>query len=284
MTMVATGAAGTAAVGDTAAAIAVLPRVLLADVTTPADVHGVHGAKGLSHWKCLAGRHDLSGEWEAVEWASIPPGGVSGEHRHTRTEELYFLLSGEGEMYLDGTPHAVSTGSLIVTGLGTVHGLVNTGTTRLDWLVAEIRSPHTSRALRGRTTNPPGDASRRQTEEEADVNAQVHRLGDEQSIDPTTFLTGPLRLIETVTVAPGGSVDLAAIDTEHTVFVLSGSGTAVSSDSEARLGSGVSVTLPKGTSVQLSADRSDAAGDGNADGLRLFHVELSLTTTAVEDR
>ncbi|MFJ7125769.1 cupin domain-containing protein [Streptomyces sp. NPDC098101] len=277
-----TAVTDTAAAGDTAATAGEPRGVLLADVTTPADVHGVHGAAGLSHWKCLAGRHDLTGEWEAVEWASIPPGGVSGEHRHTRTEELYFLLSGEGEMYLDGTPHAVSAGSLILTGLGTVHGLVNTGTTRLDWLVAEIRSPHTSGALRGRTTNPSGDAPRRRTEEEADVNARIHRLDDEQRIDPTTFLTGPLRLIETVTVAAGESLDLAATGTEHTVFVLSGSGTAVSGDSEAPLGPGVSVTLPRGTSARIRADHSGTA-DGAPDGLRLFHAELSLTTAAVED-
>ncbi|WP_369393226.1 cupin domain-containing protein [Streptomyces sp. CG1] len=246
--------------------------VLVADVTTPADVHGVHGAKGLSHWKCLAGQHDLAGEWEAVEWASIPPGGVSGEHRHTRTEELYFLLSGEGEMYLDGTPHPVSAGSLILTGLGTVHGLRNTGTSRLDWLVAEIRSPQTSRALRGRITTPP-DAVGRRTED--DVNARVHQLLEEQRIDPTTFLTGPLRLVEAVTVGAGGHLELASTDTEHTVFVLSGSGTAHTADSEAPLRTGVSVTLPKGTSARLTAAE---------DGLRLFHAELSLHLQAVETR
>ncbi|MEU3828031.1 cupin domain-containing protein [Streptomyces sp. NPDC029080] len=248
------------------------PAALIADVTTPADVHGVHGARGLSHWKCLAGRHDLAGEWEAVEWASIPPGGVSGEHRHTRTEELYFLLSGEGEMYLDGTPHPVSAGSLILTGLGTVHGLVNTGTTRLDWLVAEIRSPHTSRSLRGRTTTPP-DAVDRRTED--DVNARIHHLPEEKRIDPTTFLTGPLRLVEAVTVGAGEHLDLASTDTEHTVFVLSGSGTAHAADSQAPLRTGVSVTLPKGTSARLTAAE---------DGLRLFHAELSLQQPAVETR
>ncbi|MFI0909818.1 cupin domain-containing protein [Streptomyces abikoensis] len=246
--------------------------VLLADVTAPADVHGVHGAKGLSHWKCLAGRHDLAGEWEAVEWASIPPGGVSGEHRHTRTEELYFLLSGEGEMYLDGTPHPVAAGSLVLTGLGTVHGLKNTGTTRLDWLVAEIRSPRTSRALRGRTGNPPS-AAPRQTED--DVNAKVHHLSDEQRIDPTDILTGPLKSIETVVVAPGGHLELSSTDTEHTVFVLSGSGSATTADSEAALRAGVAVTLPKGTSARLTAE---------AEGLRLFHAELSLAAPAVEER
>ncbi|MEU6094313.1 cupin domain-containing protein [Streptomyces sp. NPDC047079] len=245
--------------------------VLLADVTTPADVHGVHGAKGLSHWKCLAGRHDLAGEWEAVEWASIPPGGVSGEHRHTRTEELYFILSGEGEMYLDGVPHAVAPGSLILTGLGTVHGLRNTGGVRLDWLVTEVRSPHTSDALRGRATKPPGTA-RRKTED--DMNAQVHHLLDQQHIDPTELLTGPLRLIETVSLAPGEHLDLSSTGSEHTVFVLSGSGSAATADSEAALHGGVSVTLPKGTSVRLTADQ---------DGLRLFHAELALVTSGVRE-
>ncbi|WP_158013531.1 hypothetical protein [Carbonactinospora thermoautotrophica] len=65
-------------------------------IDTPSEVYGVHGAEGLTYWKCLARRDGLAGPWEAVEWASVPPGGVSGEHLHTRTEEVYFILSGRG--------------------------------------------------------------------------------------------------------------------------------------------------------------------------------------------
>ncbi|RBM06241.1 cupin domain-containing protein [Streptomyces sp. PT12] len=246
--------------------------VLLADTTSPSGVHGVHGAAGLSHWKCLAGQHDLTGQWEAVEWASVPPGGVSGEHRHTRTEELYFILAGEGEMALDGTLHPVTPRSLVLTGLGTVHGLRNTGDTRLDWLVVEVRSPHTTRVLTGRTADRAAPFPPRN---EDDVNATVLHLTDDQGVDPGTLLTGPLRLVETRSLPPSAHLDLESDAVEHTVFVLGGSGRALTGDTGADLAPGVAVTLPRGTGARL------LAGD---EGLRLFHAELSLNTPAEGER
>lgn len=82
-----------------------------------------------------------------MEWAWIPPGGVSGEHLHTRTEEIYFILSGCGQITVDGRPYQVQTGDLILTSVGTRHGLRNTGTEGLGWLVIEVASPATARAL-----------------------------------------------------------------------------------------------------------------------------------------
>jgi mannose-6-phosphate isomerase-like protein (cupin superfamily) len=121
--------------------------IVVADLAEPSEVYGVHGSEGLSRWKCLARGAGLSGSWEAVEWAWIPAGGVSGEHLHTRTEEVYFILSGRGEITLNGQPHQVQAGDLILTGVGTRHGLRNTGTDGLGWLVIEMASPATAVAL-----------------------------------------------------------------------------------------------------------------------------------------
>ncbi|MEJ8642000.1 cupin domain-containing protein [Streptomyces sp. MS1.HAVA.3] len=156
----------------TAAATAPLPpaapqpraSVIVADTTGPADIYGVHGTAGLTHWKALASGLDLAAGWEAVEWASVPPGGVSGEHRHTRTEEIYFVLRGSGEIVLDGVSHPVSEGWMVLTGVGTVHGLRNTGDTDLDWLVIEIRSPTPPERCTARAATAPArppDTSRR---------------------------------------------------------------------------------------------------------------------------
>ncbi len=43
--------------------------IVVADLTEPSEVYGVHGSEGLSRWKCLARRAGLFGSWEAVEWA-----------------------------------------------------------------------------------------------------------------------------------------------------------------------------------------------------------------------
>jgi uncharacterized cupin superfamily protein len=122
---------------------------VVADLDEPSYVHGVHGAAGLSRWKCLVRRSSLFGPWEAVEFAWLPPAGVSGEHLHSRTEELYFIVFGTGVMTIDGKNHPVGAGDLVLTGLGTVHGLRNTGRHELGWLVIEVLGPAATAALSG---------------------------------------------------------------------------------------------------------------------------------------
>ncbi|WP_116245107.1 cupin domain-containing protein [Nocardiopsis sp. FIRDI 009] len=236
---------------------------ILATTREPADVHGVHGAAGLTHWKCLAARRHLSGEWEAVEWASLPPGAVSGEHRHTRTEEIYFLIRGEGELVVNGTPHPVGPGSLLLTGIGAVHGLRNTGATDLDWLVIEMPAPETTRVLRGRPAVPrstPPKEGRHQ------MNARLYDLDEHGSVDPRELLTGPLSLVELIRVDPTVPHVLNSEGVEHTLFVLEGTGTAVSGDTSVPLAPGTALTLPLGGHAVVDTDSS----------LRCFHAVLDV--------
>lgn len=122
-------------------------ELIVADVNGASEVHGMHGGAEVAKWKCLARRLGLSGTWEAIEWSSLPPGADCGEHRHTRTEELYFIISGEGELLLNDVPHPVRPGHLIANGLGTRHRFRNLGTEDLNWLVIEVFSPETTQAL-----------------------------------------------------------------------------------------------------------------------------------------
>ncbi|WEH34590.1 cupin domain-containing protein [Streptomyces sp. AM 4-1-1] len=251
--------------------------VLVADVSGPADIHGVHGTTGLTRWKCLATGTDLYGTWEAIEWASVPPGGVSGEHRHTRTEEIYFVLRGTGEIVLDGTAHAIRPGSLVLTGLGTVHGLRNTGDTDLDWLVVEMRSPEFAAAL-GAPADPPARAGEhrhsppRPQPKGTEVHARLHDLRAERSVDPSGVFTGPLRRVSMETLDPGATTELRAQDSEHTVFVLSGTGWADSGSGTVELSPGTAVTLPLGTVARFGAGRSGT--------LEYFHAELAVAPPA----
>jgi mannose-6-phosphate isomerase-like protein (cupin superfamily) len=124
-------------------------ELLVADVHGASAVHAMHGGADVARWKCLARRMGLAGTWEAIEWASLPPGAVCGEHRHTRTEELYFVISGEGEILLDDVPHRIRPGHLVVNGLGTRHQFRNLGDQDLNWLVIEVFGPATAQALVG---------------------------------------------------------------------------------------------------------------------------------------
>ncbi|GGP64505.1 cupin domain-containing protein [Streptomyces melanogenes] len=246
---------------------AALGAVIVADTSGPADIYGVHGTAGLTHWKALASGLDLAAGWEAVEWASVPPGGVSGEHRHTRTEEIYFVLRGSGEIVLDGVASPIREGSMVLTGVGTVHGLRNTGATDLDWLVIEIRSPHTAHTLRTAAREDSASPARPVLKETL-VNARLHDLRAEGPVDPAGVFTGPLRQAALRSLEPGGTLRLRADGAEHTVFVTAGSGWAQSDSATVELTAGTSVTLPLGTEVRLGAGKSER--------LEFFHAELAV--------
>jgi mannose-6-phosphate isomerase-like protein (cupin superfamily) len=84
----------------------------------------------------------------------LPPGGISGEYVHSRTEELYFVVSGTGMMIIDGREYPVAAGDLILTGLGTRHGLRNAGAHELSWLVIEVVGPAMTPVLSGHQKQP----------------------------------------------------------------------------------------------------------------------------------
>lgn len=125
--------------------------LIVGDTSSASQIQDVHGAAGASAWKCFARRTWLSGDWEAVEWAQIPAGGISGEHLHSRTEEVYFIISGRGEILLDGVATEVGPGDVILTGIGTTHGLRAIGDEGVSWLVIEVSGPATAAVLRGQS-------------------------------------------------------------------------------------------------------------------------------------
>ncbi|MEV6977353.1 cupin domain-containing protein [Kitasatospora sp. NPDC093806] len=225
--------------------------VVVADTGAPADVHGVHGAAGVTQWACLARRAGLTGAWEAVEWARIPAGGVSGEHLHTRTREVYVLLAGEGEVTLDGRPYPVRAGDAVLTAVGTRHGLRNTGAGPLEWLVIELPAD-------------PVGGTKGSEDVGSTVVADLRRSGP---LDPSAVIGGPLRLLRHVELAPGGRAELAADGVEHTLFVTGGGGRAGIGGLRVPLRAGTAVTLPLGTAVGLAA---------GPDGLGYVHAELTL--------
>ncbi|WNG36966.1 cupin domain-containing protein [Archangium violaceum] len=241
--------------------------LIIGDLEDPSVVYGVHGTAGLSQWKCLARRAGLHGSWEAVEWAWIPPGGISGEHVHTRTEEIYFILSGRGEMTLNGKRHPVGPGNLILTGLGTKHGLRNVGDEGLGWLVIEVLSPATAAVLRGSAPSDAPGTNETQRGGNDVTNAVVLNLRQTYEVNPRTVFTGPLRSIRLVDLKPGQRAELSAEGEEYTLFALRGSGEITSGEATVPLKYGVSVTLPLGTGMAVTAGE---------DGLEYFLASLEV--------
>lgn len=103
------------------------------------------------------------------------------------------------------------------------------------------------------------------------TTAAVYSLREPGEVDPRAVLTGPLRRIRRVRLAPGEEWALIAEGCEFTLFVLAGSGSL--HDGEISLHHGVSVTAPLHSAVYL------VAGD---DGLEFFLAELIVREGSAE--
>ncbi|GAA1136023.1 mannose-6-phosphate isomerase-like protein (cupin superfamily) [Kitasatospora gansuensis] len=209
------------------------------------DVYAMHGGLAVARWKCLARRLGLEGSWEAIEISTLPPGAECGVHHHSRTEELYFVVSGQGELLLNGTLHPVGPGTLITNPVGTRHRLNNPGTEDLDWIVIEVISPPVAATL----TGDPSHSGRHLMSTATVIDLEAHGPAD-----LTTLLSGPLREARLVTLGPGEQETFRSDDREHTLFVLNGTGKAVTGKTEVVLAPGTGVTLPLGSQVTLRAD------------------------------
>ncbi len=71
---------------------------------------------------------------QSLAEAIVEVGECTQLHRHGITEELYFIIEGEGVMTLGDEQFTVVGGDSIVIAPGTAHCITNTGTNRLRFL------------------------------------------------------------------------------------------------------------------------------------------------------
>jgi mannose-6-phosphate isomerase-like protein (cupin superfamily) len=58
---------------------------------------------------------------QSLAEASLPEGGKTQRHYHKLSEEIYFILEGQGEMEVDGEQRNVGPGDAILIGSGAWH-------------------------------------------------------------------------------------------------------------------------------------------------------------------
>ncbi len=66
--------------------------------------------------------------------ARLPPGGNTTPHRHVKTEEIYYILEGQGRMRMAHQTQPVSQGDAIAIPPGAEHQITNTGPETLKFL------------------------------------------------------------------------------------------------------------------------------------------------------
>jgi mannose-6-phosphate isomerase-like protein (cupin superfamily) len=71
---------------------------------------------------------------------ALHPGAAIGYHRND-VDEIYYVLSGRGELTLDGTSRMVGPGTAILTRAGSSHGLRQVGAEDLVIIINYERTP-----------------------------------------------------------------------------------------------------------------------------------------------
>jgi len=64
---------------------------------------------------------------QSLAEATIPVGQQTTAHKHPQTEELYYVRSGTGLMFVDDEQRALTAGDTVAIPPGTVHWIRNTG-------------------------------------------------------------------------------------------------------------------------------------------------------------
>jgi len=59
--------------------------------------------------------------------AVLMPGQQASAHSHAGLAEVFYIISGSGDMIVDGERHSLHAGSAIRIDAGEVHALINTG-------------------------------------------------------------------------------------------------------------------------------------------------------------
>lgn len=64
---------------------------------------------------------------QSLAEATLPPGTSTTKHRHLKSEEIYYILSGHGSMTVGGETQEVMPHDAVLTPPGVPHELANTG-------------------------------------------------------------------------------------------------------------------------------------------------------------
>ena len=104
-------------------------------------IRGVHGGHGELAWKCFVRLHMTHAPVAGFEYVRVPVGVAIGDHTHSRTEEIYFVISGRGRMRQDGDPFEVGPGDVIMTRQGVTHAMDVLGEEPVELIVIEVYPP-----------------------------------------------------------------------------------------------------------------------------------------------
>ncbi len=83
-------------------------------------------------------KEDFKSNCDFIDRLTIPANSKIGYHRHGNNEEMYIILSGEGNMKLGDDEYRVKKGDMILNPAFGAHGLENDSNDEIDILVIQL--------------------------------------------------------------------------------------------------------------------------------------------------
>ena len=87
-----------------------------------------------SQIRSILDRTNAPVQHQSLAEATLPPGASTGAHRHPKSEEIYYVLSGCGSMTVGDETREVKPHDGILIPPGSLHSITNTGAEPLVFL------------------------------------------------------------------------------------------------------------------------------------------------------
>jgi mannose-6-phosphate isomerase-like protein (cupin superfamily) len=98
------------------------------------------------HWgKNCSGWHLVKSESLSVIQEMMPPHTSEARHKHGRSRQFFFILSGEAAIEIDGKEHILQSQQGIEIAPGAVHQILNNSNEELHFLVISSPPSHGDR-------------------------------------------------------------------------------------------------------------------------------------------
>jgi mannose-6-phosphate isomerase-like protein (cupin superfamily) len=101
-------------------------------------VANYHGGRGTVQYRRALDADVFLTNWAYTDHLLIPPGASDGVHRHQGVEEVYYVLSGDGQARVSNEIAAIHKGDAVPIRFNEAHEFVNNGSSALELMILGV--------------------------------------------------------------------------------------------------------------------------------------------------